>query len=291
LFPTQIWLNNEIQRASAMLYVLPVLSRDILWGWTSTVFTKFGINPIVLALVITIRRLFTMVLYFAILDHTRGQLGGPKLPLRFHVNQLLCCVLWFCEFEYLVFCIDLTNDLNQLLSKFSCFSATCQLAMVNCLALVVNVLVTMTTAKELLTSVGELEAVKDNNGVAQCVTSPPNKTVTARSKIDCMRVCISEGCSCAYGANYHSDDKRCELHGEPPGSLEQVPSCVYYQVLTWSVYSANSTQPERCRKGSIPGQHKNHYRTILHHRPIKRTLKDQACSRFAGRTTFNKKMR
>ena len=161
--------------------------------------------------------------------------------------------------------------------------------MVNCLALVVNVLVTMTTAKELLTSVGELEAVKDNNGVAQCVTSPPNKTVTARSKIDCMRVCISEGCSCAYGANYHSDDKRCELHGEPPGSLEQVPSCVYYQVLTWSVYSANSTQPERCRKGSIPGQHKNHYHTILHHRPIERTLKDQACSRFAGRTTFNKK--
>ena len=54
----------------------------------------------------------------------------------------------------------------------------------------------LTTAKHgLFTTDGELKAVKDNSGVAQCVTSPPNKTVTTRSKIDCMRVCITEGCS------------------------------------------------------------------------------------------------
>jgi len=122
------------------------------------------------------------------------------------------------------------------LSQLSCFISTCRPAMLNCVVLVVIVMATLTTAKDgLLTSVGELEAVKDNNGVAQCVTSPSNKTVTARSKIDCMRVCISEGCSCAYGANYHSDDRRCELHSEPPGSLEHVPNCVYYQVLTWLI--------------------------------------------------------
>jgi len=104
--------------------------------------------------------------------------------------------------------------------------------MYGCVVLVLNVLATLTTAKDgLVTSVGELEAIKDSSGVAQCVTSPPNKTVTARSKIDCMRVCISDACSCAYGANYHSDDKRCELHNERPDSLEQVPNCIYYQVL------------------------------------------------------------
>ena len=54
----------------------------------------------------------------------------------------------------------------------------------------------LTTAKHgLFTTDSELKAVKDNSGVAQCVTSLPNKTVTTRSKIDCMRVCITEGCS------------------------------------------------------------------------------------------------
>ena len=100
-----------------------------------------------------------------------------------------------------------------------------------CVVLVVGVLATVTTAMDRLqTSVGELQALKDLNGVAQCATSPPNTTVTARSKIDCMRVCRSYGCSCAYGANYHSDTKTCELHGHLPDSLVQVPNCVFYQV-------------------------------------------------------------
>jgi len=95
-----------------------------------------------------------------------------------------------------------------------------------------GVLAALTSAKDgLLTSVGELEAVRDDNGVAQCATSPPNKTVSARSKIDCMRVCLSQGCACEFGANYHTDDRTCQLYLELPDSLEQVPNCIYYQVL------------------------------------------------------------
>jgi len=105
--------------------------------------------------------------------------------------------------------------------------------MYGCVVLVVGVLATVTTAMDRLqTSVGELQALKDLSGVAQCATSPPNTTVTARSKIDCMRACLSYGSSCAHGANYHSDTKICELHSEPPSSLAQVPNCIYYQVLT-----------------------------------------------------------
>jgi len=82
--------------------------------------------------------------------------------------------------------------------------------MQGCVVLVVGMLSTVTTAMDgLQTSVGELQALKDLNGVAQCATSPPNTTVTARSKIDCMRVCLSYGSSCAHGANYHSDSKTC----------------------------------------------------------------------------------
>ena len=117
---------------------------------------------------------------------------------------------------------------------FSVFcGAICRLVMTYvCVVLVVGVLVTLTTAHDgLLSIVGELEAVKDVNGVRQCVTSPPNMTVSARSKIDCMRACLSQGTVCVYGANYHSDSRECEMHSEPPGSLEQVPNCIFYQVL------------------------------------------------------------
>ena len=102
-----------------------------------------------------------------------------------------------------------------------------------CVVLVVGVLATVTTATDgLQTSVGELQALKDLNGVAQCATSPPNTTVTARSNIDCMRVCLSYGCSCASGVNYHSDTKTCELYSVPPcDSLEQISNCIFYQVL------------------------------------------------------------
>jgi len=100
------------------------------------------------------------------------------------------------------------------------------------LVLVVGVLATLTTARDgLQTTAGELKAIRDNNGVAQCAISPPNMTVTARSKIDCMRVCLGHGCSCSYGANYHSDDGSCEFHSEPPISFQQVTNCTYYQVL------------------------------------------------------------
>jgi len=105
--------------------------------------------------------------------------------------------------------------------------------------LMVGVLATLTTARDgLQTTVGELEALKDSNGVALCVTSPPNKTVTARSRIDCMRVCLSHGSSCAYGANYHSDNKTCQLHSEPPDSLQPIPNCIFYQVPAMFSYSA-----------------------------------------------------
>jgi len=105
--------------------------------------------------------------------------------------------------------------------------------MYGCVVVVVGVLATVTTAMDRLqTSVGELQALKDLNGVAQCATSPPNTTVTARSKLDCMRACLGYGSSCAHGANYHSDTKTCEMHSEPPSSLAPVPNCIYYQVLT-----------------------------------------------------------
>ena len=102
------------------------------------------------------------------------------------------------------------------------------------IVLVVGVLAPVTTARDgLQTCFGELEAIKDNSGVAQCVTSPPpKKTVTAGSMIDCMKACLDYGCSCAYGANYHSDNGTCQLHSEPPDSFQQVPNCAYYQVFT-----------------------------------------------------------
>ena len=114
-----------------------------------------------------------------------------------------------------------------------CFRADCRSVMTYCcVVFVVGVLATLTTARDdLQCRVGELEAVKDNNGVSLCVTSPPNKTFTARSKVECMRVFLSYDCSSAHGANYHSDNRECELHSGPPDSLEQVPNCVYYQVL------------------------------------------------------------
>ena len=104
----------------------------------------------------------------------------------------------------------------------------------------VGVLSTLTAAMDSLqTSVGELEAIRDNNRVAQCVSSPPNMSLSARSKIDCMRACISYGCSCAYGANYHTDSRVCQLHSDPPDSLEHLPNCVYYQVSFSFLYNAN----------------------------------------------------
>ena len=104
--------------------------------------------------------------------------------------------------------------------------------MYGCVVWVVGVLATVTTASGgLQTSVGELKVLKDVTGVAQCGTSPPNTTVTARSKIDCMGVCLRYGCSCASGANYHSDTKTCQLYAHLPDSLAQVPNCVFYQVL------------------------------------------------------------
>ena len=117
----------------------------------------------------------------------------------------------------------------------SCFSANSGLAMVyGCVMLVVGVLATVTTGMDgLQTTVGELKALKDVNGVRQCATSPPNTIVTARSTIDCMRVCLSDGSSCAHGANYRADNKTCEMYSALPASFEQVTNCVFYQVLIW----------------------------------------------------------
>jgi len=109
--------------------------------------------------------------------------------------------------------------------------------MYDCVMLVVGVLVTLATTLDGLQSVvGELKAIRDNNGLAQCVSSPPNMTVSARSAIDCMRACVSHGCSCADGANYHTDDRTCEFHSEPPISFQQVPNCIYYQVFTYRLH-------------------------------------------------------
>jgi len=94
-----------------------------------------------------------------------------------------------------------------------------------------NVAGVVTAARDgLQTSVGELEAIRDDDRLAQCATSPPSISHTARSKIDCMRACVSHGCSCAYGANYHSDNWTCQLNSEPPNSFQHLPNCVYYQV-------------------------------------------------------------
>ena len=101
-----------------------------------------------------------------------------------------------------------------------------------CVLLVIGVLATVTTAVDgLQTTVGELKALKDVNVVAQCATSPPDTVVTARSRIDCMRACLSDGSSCAHGANYHADNKTCEMYSELPASFAQVPNCKFYQVL------------------------------------------------------------
>jgi len=103
-----------------------------------------------------------------------------------------------------------------------------------CLVLMVGVLATLTTARDgLQTTAGELKAIRDNNGVVQCAISPPNMTVTARSKISCMREClVSHGCSCAHGANYHSDDGSCEFYYKPPDfNLQEVQNCLFYKVL------------------------------------------------------------
>ena len=103
--------------------------------------------------------------------------------------------------------------------------------------LVVDVLATLTTAMDgLQTTVGELKALKDVNGVRQCATSPPNTIVTARSRIDCMRACFSDASSCAHGANYRAENKTCEMYSGPPASFEQVPHCIFYQVLISSLY-------------------------------------------------------
>jgi len=141
------------------------------------------------------------------------------------------------------------------------FSANSGLEMVHGCVMVVCVLSTLTTAMDgLQTIVGELKALKDVNGVRQCATSPPNTIVTARSRIDCMRACLSdatsppntivtarsridcmraclsEGSSCTHGANYRADNKTCEMYSGPPASFEQVPHCIFYQVLISSLY-------------------------------------------------------
>ena len=114
------------------------------------------------------------------------------------------------------------------------FSANSGLEMVHGCVMVVCVLSTLTTAMDgLQTIVGELKALKDVNGVRQCATSPPNTIVTARSRIDCMRACLSDASSCAHGANYRADNKTCEMYSGPPASFEQVPHCIFYQVLIW----------------------------------------------------------
>ena len=102
------------------------------------------------------------------------------------------------------------------------------------MVLVVSLLSTLTSATDSqLTVVAELEALKDDHGVAQCAMSPPNMTVTARSKIDCMRVCVSQRCSCKCGANYHSANRTCQLHSELPDTVQQQSDCIYYQVTLY----------------------------------------------------------
>jgi len=114
------------------------------------------------------------------------------------------------------------------------FSANSGLEMVHGCVMVVCVLSTLTTAMDgLQTTVGELKALKDVNGARQCATSPPNTIVSARSRIDCMRACFSDASSCTHGANYRADNKTCEMYSGPPASFEQVPHCIFYQVLIW----------------------------------------------------------
>jgi len=98
---------------------------------------------------------------------------------------------------------------------------------------VVTFLTTLTTANDGLQACGgDFSAMKDNNGTAQCATSSPNKMVITRAKIDCMVVCLRHGCSCAHGANYHSDNETCQMYSEPPESFEQLPNCIFYEVVT-----------------------------------------------------------
>jgi len=121
-----------------------------------------------------------------------------------------------------------------------CFSGNSGLAMMyGFVVLVIGVLAILTTAMDgLQTTVSEPRALKDVNGVRHCATSPPDTVVTARSRIDCMRVCLSYNSSCAHGANYHADSKTCDMYSGPPASFAQVPNCVFYQVLIWSLYLA-----------------------------------------------------
>jgi len=139
--------------------------------------------------------------------------------------------------------------------------------MYGCVVLVVGVLSTLTTARDgLQITAGELKAIRDNNGVAQCAISPPNMTVTARSRIDCMRLCLGHGCSCSCGANYHSDDGTCAFHSQPPNSFQQVSNCVYHQVFI-SLLHASVRLNGQARREPERGPGK-HYRGALFPAPI-----------------------
>jgi len=118
---------------------------------------------------------------------------------------------------------------------------------------VVTLLTTLTTAKDGLQRCGgNFSAMKDNNGTAQCATSSPNKTVITRSKIDCMVVCLSHGCSCAHGANYHTDNGTCQMYSEPPDTFEQLPNCIFYQVYNLFRYVANCVRTKHiCAKSAL----------------------------------------
>ena len=77
---------------------------------------------------------------------------------------------------------------------------------------------------------GEFAAVKAQNGSILCATSTPDNKTSVRSKLDCYRNCLAEGCSCASGANYRAKEKLCETYAAEPTEFQVVPDCSYYKV-------------------------------------------------------------
>jgi len=76
---------------------------------------------------------------------------------------------------------------------------------------------------------GEFVAAKAQNGSILCATSTPDNKMSVRSKLDCYRNCLAEGCSCASGANYRAKEKLCETYGAEPTEFQVVSDCSFYQ--------------------------------------------------------------
>jgi hypothetical protein len=88
----------------------------------------------------------------------------------------------------------------------------------------------------------KFQVIKSPDNVTLCVTSPPTKVTSSRSKVDCTRQCLSQPNDRCAAVNYNTTTSKCSMYRTQQWEFAVLSNCQHLKVCCQ--YSCCMTQSQ-----------------------------------------------